>query len=100
MDKTIDLNTISSATIDDLLDEIHENEQKQINNNNNNNDVNWNDILKHIRNGNINFIKNLIQSNDISINAHNPIDGKTLLIYAVIVGNINLCKTICNFGAD
>eukprot|EP01084_Bolivina_argentea_P172655 299073_1 len=66
----------------------------------NDNDINWNDILQQIKNGNVTFIKNLITANDIDINAQNPLNGKTLLIYATIIGNMDLLKAICDFGAD
>eukprot|EP01084_Bolivina_argentea_P040361 74597_1 len=97
MDGTLDLTKLSPTTIDDILDEIDENEEKE---NKLSNYVNWDEIINEIRNGNLNKIKNLITSNDISINTQNPINGKTLLIYGVIIGNIDLIKVICNYGAD
>merc|ERR1712228_735447 len=47
-----------------------------------------------------NHIKNKINSKEISVNAQNPINGKTLLIYAVIIGNFDLVKGILNNGAS
>eukprot|EP01084_Bolivina_argentea_P255859 430503_1 len=88
--------------IDSILDEIEENENKielKQDNNNDDNKVNWDEILDAIRRGNIGYIKNLIMSNEININSQNPLNGKTLLMYTVIVGNIELLKVICNFGA-
>eukprot|EP01084_Bolivina_argentea_P254524 427903_1 len=94
---------LNENDIDDILNEL---EQQEINNNkksipvNIDNNADWNEILKQIGTGNINYIKNLITSNDIDINSQNPINGKTLLIYCVIIGNYDLCRAICNFGAD
>merc|ERR1712228_854096 len=39
-------------------------------------------------------------SKDIEINAQNPQNGKTLLMYAVIIGNFDLVKALCNFGSN
>ena len=63
-------------------------------------DLTWTEITKEIGKGNTTFVKTIITSNDIDINAQNPENGKTLLIYAVIIGNIDLVNIICNFGAD
>ena len=87
--------------IDDILDEIEEREKKlkpEIQNNDDN--INWKEIIQEIKVKNINFIKNLITSKSIDINNQNPVDGKTLLIYAVIIGDLDLVTAICNFGAD
>eukprot|EP01084_Bolivina_argentea_P119764 212321_1 len=104
MDENMDLTKIPLTTIDDILDEIDETENKQkqliTNKINNDNNVNWDEILKAISNKNISFIKNLITAKDIDINEQNPLNGKTLLIYAVIVGKIDLIRVVCNFGAD
>eukprot|EP01084_Bolivina_argentea_P159114 277143_1 len=101
MDAKIDFNRLTATEIDDILDEIEHKEQRQNGNQqeNENNNVNWNEIVNQIRNINLNFIKNLITSNDVDINAQNPKNGKTLLIYGVIIGNIDLVKLTCNFGA-
>ena len=64
------------------------------------NHADWDKLLQEMKNGNVNYIKNLITSNDININAQNPENGQTLLIYAVIVGNFDLVKAIINFGAN
>eukprot|EP01084_Bolivina_argentea_P086230 155859_1 len=102
MDQKIDLDGVSLAQIDNILDEIDENEkQKYIQTNRNiSDDTNWDELLKAIRNGNINYIKKLITSNEVDVNAQNPENGKTLLICATIVGDINLVKVLCNFGCD
>eukprot|EP00485_Elphidium_margaritaceum_P004960 CAMPEP_0202691088 /NCGR_PEP_ID=MMETSP1385-20130828/5900_1 /ASSEMBLY_ACC=CAM_ASM_000861 /TAXON_ID=933848 /ORGANISM="Elphidium margaritaceum" /LENGTH=1286 /DNA_ID=CAMNT_0049346437 /DNA_START=228 /DNA_END=4088 /DNA_ORIENTATION=- len=63
-------------------------------------DVDWDMILKAIQEHKSTLIKNMITAKNIGINAQNPENGKTLLIYAVIVGDIDLVRTICNFGAD
>ena len=75
---------------------------KVINTNENelDNDLTWPQILEEIGKANVAFIKGIITSNDIDINAKNPENGKTLLHYAVIIGNIDLVNVICNFGAD
>eukprot|EP01084_Bolivina_argentea_P254525 427904_1 len=90
---------LNSQDIDDILDEIHENEQNPSKKNNfideKDDIINWNEILQEIRNGNVNFIKNLITSNNIDINAQNPLNGMTLLLYSVIIGNYDLVKAIC-----
>eukprot|EP01083_Nonionella_stella_P143988 448634_1 len=86
--------------IDSILDELEENEKKQSNLNQNQNDIAWQDILYAIRSKNVNVIKNLISSKQIAVNTQNPLTGKTVLIYAVIIGNMNLVQTVCNFGGD
>eukprot|EP01084_Bolivina_argentea_P310855 537977_1 len=93
------LEAIRGDEIDDILDEIESNEQKQTDENNENR-VNWGDIINSMKSGDIVFIKNLISSNSISINEQNPLTGKTLLIYATSIGQMQLIKSICNAGAD
>ena len=95
------LNSVKIEDIDDILDEIDENERKivskklepSIN-------VDWNKIMEQMQMGNANYIKNLITSRDININTQNPENGLTLLHYAIIIGNYDLVKILCNFGAD
>eukprot|EP01084_Bolivina_argentea_P310853 537975_1 len=95
----VEYNKITGQQIDAILDEIEHHEQKsQLIDTDDN--VNWEEILTQIRSGNVHYIKNLVTSNDISINSRNPSNGRTLLIYAVIMSNIDLVKAICNFGAD
>eukprot|EP01084_Bolivina_argentea_P011978 22431_1 len=103
----MDLNHVTESTIDDILNEIDQNEQKRTeqktqtsNDKLDDYDVNWEDITNAMRNVNIGHIKNLIMSNDIDINSQNPENGKTLLHYSVIIGNFELVQVICNFGAD
>eukprot|EP01083_Nonionella_stella_P039056 106214_1 len=88
--------------IDNILDELEENERKQnqMKLNVDDDDIEWQDILSAIRNKNVNFIKNLISSKQLAVNSRNPLTGKTVLIYAVIIGNMDLVKTVCNFGGD
>eukprot|EP01084_Bolivina_argentea_P011977 22430_1 len=73
-----------------------------INNNetSNDNNVNWKKIVNELRLSHISFIKKLISSKDINVNSKNPSNGKTLLIYACCIGDLELVKTVCNFGAD
>eukprot|EP01083_Nonionella_stella_P223512 796510_1 len=94
--------TLTGDDIEDILDEIQETEEKQHDTSATNSDdaVTWEDILHHLRERNTHFIKNLITSKEIHVNAKNPSDGKTLLIYAVIIGNLDLVQAICNFGSD
>eukprot|EP01083_Nonionella_stella_P097412 273808_1 len=89
---------VDPEEIDTILDELEENEKKQFNQNQNENDIEWQDILDAIRSNNANFIKNLISSKQIAVNSQNPSTGKTVLIYAVIIGNMDLVRTVCNFG--
>eukprot|EP01084_Bolivina_argentea_P137300 241807_1 len=97
MEQSIDVNQLTEETIDHLLDEIHNNDQKS---NIDIDDVDWDAILLEFQGGGTSYIKNLITSNEIGdINIKNPKDGKTLLTYAVIIGNRDLVNTICNFGA-
>eukprot|EP01084_Bolivina_argentea_P094615 170100_1 len=73
---------ISVNQIDEILDEIERRkEEKQ-----DEPDVEWKQILKAFKTENINYIKNIITSKTVGINEQNPFDGKTLLIYATIVG--------------
>merc|ERR1712228_232606 len=62
--------------------------------------VDWNVIMEKIRANDANYIKNMISAKKIGVNAQNPKNGKTLLIFAVIIGNFDLVKAICNFGAN
>eukprot|EP01084_Bolivina_argentea_P209838 357363_1 len=99
----IDFNNITGDTINTILDEIETQEQKTVDTINQrkiNNDINWENLLNEMRNGNIGFIKNLITSKDIDINAQNPSNGKTILIYSVIIANIDLVRVCCNYGAS
>ena len=103
------ISNINASDIDHFLDEIDkiDNQQPQKHGNiqpslhgNNDNDINWDQILHEIGNINVPYIKNIITSKQITTNSHHPETGKTLLIYAVIIGNEELVKVICNFGAD
>merc|ERR1712228_916179 len=47
-----------------------------------------------------NFIKNLVNSKQISVNAQHPENGRTLLMFSVIIGNFDLVKAICNAGSN
>ena len=60
----------------------------------------WNRLIIEMKSENINYIKNVITSTQIDINAQHPESGQTLLIYAVIVGNYDLVNVIINFGAN
>eukprot|EP01084_Bolivina_argentea_P235156 395786_1 len=94
---------ISGEDIDAFLDEIDKQEieqQKKQNVHKIDNHVNWDEIINNARIKNIGYIKNLFLSKEIDVNSQNPSSGKTLLIYAVIIGDIDLCTAICNFGAD
>eukprot|EP01084_Bolivina_argentea_P235154 395783_1 len=96
-------NQLNPDEIDHILDELEENEKKQsnvANVNANDDDIEWHDILNGIRSKNVNYIKNLISSKQLAVNSRNPLTGKTVLIYAVIIGNMDLVKTVCNFGGD
>ena len=90
---------LKSQDIDAILNEIDEQEiynQQSIPSIS----IDWNEIIHNIQNGGTNFIKNLITSKDIDINAQNPENGLTLLHYAIAIGNYDLVKALCNFGAD
>merc|ERR1712228_1030124 len=82
------------------VDEIEENEKKHDMNAENEYNVDWNEIINALKQKNTNYIKTLISSKEIGVNSKNPSNGQTLLIYAVIIGNFDLVKAICNFGAD
>ena len=78
-----------------LLDEIAENEKKyELNRIKSTDDdnVDWNEIMDALRAKNTNFIKNKLSSKQIGVNAQNPDNGKTLLIYAVVIGDYDLVK--------
>eukprot|EP01084_Bolivina_argentea_P185585 320024_1 len=87
--------TISVNEIDEILDEIEarKEEKDAIN-------IEWNQILNELKMKNFNFVKNLMTSKKIDINEQNPFDGKTILIYAVIIGSLELVTVICNYGGD
>ena len=53
-------------------------------------EANLDEILKEMKDGNINHSKNLITSKEININTKNPENGMTLLMYAVVNGNYDL----------
>eukprot|EP01084_Bolivina_argentea_P014176 26502_1 len=88
---------VTVEEIDNILDEIEENEHKV---SIPSSQVDWKQILTEIREGNTTYIKSLITSKDISINEQDPSNGKTLCIYVTIIGNYELVKLVCNFGAD
>eukprot|EP01083_Nonionella_stella_P300256 1024020_1 len=90
----MDTELIQLDDIDNILDEIEDNERKR------NCDIDWQTIAKEISNENIKYIKDLISSKDIGVNEQNPSNGFTLLMYAVVIGNYDLVKAICNSGAD
>merc|ERR1712228_99083 len=110
--------TYKIVDIDALLDEIEENEQKykniaatpatrvvtrqlfELHTKKNEDNVDWNEIMKQLKQRNTNYIKNLISSKQIGVNAQHPTNGKTLLMFAVIIGNVDLVKGILNNGAN
>ena len=103
------LTKVESVDIDEILNEIgnqqreetkSQTEPRGTNEQTTKSNTDWNQILHEIGDINVPYIKNLITSNEITINSHHPLTGKTLLIYAVIIGNGELVKVICNFGAD
>eukprot|EP01083_Nonionella_stella_P120572 361368_1 len=96
-DNALNLN-VDLEEIDSILDELEENERKQ--NNVDENAIEWQDILNAIKSKKVGFIKNLISSKQFDVNNQHHLTGKTILIYAVIIGNMDLVKTVCNFGAD
>merc|ERR1719361_602474 len=63
-------------------------------------EVDWKEIIGQLKKNNVNFIKDQISSKKVRVNAQHPDNGRTLLIYAVINGNFDLVKAICNAGAD
>eukprot|EP01084_Bolivina_argentea_P191988 329670_1 len=87
---------LNENEIDSILDEIqnHEHQQEK------QKELKWKEIQSQIREKNTSYIKQLIISKEIDVNAQNPVDDKTLLIYAVIIGDLDLVTSICNFGAD
>ena len=90
----------SQVTAEDVNDILVEIDKATIRKINEPESVNWNEIIDHMKTGEINYIKNLITSSKININAQNPENGMTLLLYAIVIGNYDLVKAICNFGAD
>eukprot|EP01084_Bolivina_argentea_P225213 380659_1 len=91
---------LSGEDIDNILDEIDEKENQINNRKIINYDANWNEIIKQLRNKNIEWIKHLVRTKQIGINTTEPTTGNTLLIYAVCIGDLDLVKVIVNFGAD
>eukprot|EP01084_Bolivina_argentea_P244645 409794_1 len=104
MTDKIELGHVTPRDIENMLDEIHQNESpfdiKQQTLSHDDDNIDWDEILQKITNGNIAYIKKLISSNEIEINAQNPINGMTLLMYSVVIGNLDLVSFICNFGGD
>lgn len=90
---------LSDKEFNQLMNEIDNDQNKKATHVINDN-VDWNEIMNKIRAKDTNFVKNAIASKDIEINAQNPQNGKTLLMYAVIIGDFDLVKNICNNGAD
>merc|ERR1712228_161816 len=94
---------VNIEDIDTLLDEIAQKEkQYEIDRMNTTDDenVDWNEIMDALRTKNTNYIKNKLSSKQIGVNAQNPENGRTLLIYAVVIGDYDLVKAILNVGAD
>eukprot|EP01084_Bolivina_argentea_P141407 248484_1 len=83
--------------IDHILNEI---EQRSITTETKKTDTIWDDIILAIKTNNISLIKNNIMSNNIDIDAQNPLTGMTLLHYSTVVGNMELVKLCCDKGAN
>ena len=87
---------VTEKDVDDIFNEIDKS-QNQLQPQQ---DVDWNEIIKYLQDGNINAIKSQISSFKINVNSQNPSNGMTLLMYAIVIGNYDLVKAICNFGAN
>ena len=96
------LQKIKSQDIDAILNEIDEDEKQKISNKQKilTTNIKWKEIVNKVQNSDTSYIKNIITSKEMDINAQNPENGLTLLHYAIIIGNHDLVKVICNFGAD
>ena len=85
---------VSDNEFDKLMSEIHDdqNQAKQQVIGHKKNSANWTEIMDALKAKNTNFIKNLISSKEIGGNAQHPDNGRTLLMMAVIIGNMDLVK--------
>eukprot|EP01083_Nonionella_stella_P012340 35025_1 len=90
---------VTAEDIDNILDEIEQNEEKS-SRNAPTNGANWKQILTQLQKGNITYVKSLITTKDIDVNEQDPANGMTVLIYATVIGNYELVKLVCNFGAN
>ena len=80
------LNKVTDTDIDDILKEIDKTSAPLIEQSTTEAVVvDWDEIIKHMQNGEVNYIKNLITSFKININSQNPSNGMTLLMYAVVI---------------
>ena len=96
-DRFVNEMNVSDNEFDQILNEIDkEQNEKSIQEKNPKNEYNvdWNEIMDKIRERNTNYIKNLISSKQIGVNAQHPNNGRTLLMFAVIIGNLDLVKGI------
>merc|ERR1712228_245612 len=87
----------SDKEFDQILNEI---ENEQSNKLKKEDDVDCNEIMDKIRENDANYIKNKINSKQFSVNAQTLKNGRTLLMFAVIIGNFDLVKGILNNGAN
>ena len=54
--------------------------------------VDWAAIVNALQAKKTSYVKGLLSSRSIGVNAQNPRNGKTLLIYAVVIGDMDLVK--------
>eukprot|EP01083_Nonionella_stella_P095109 266932_1 len=112
----VDMNALSADDIDHILNEIEDTERKNVIEEEEQTrdevqiqsksiekgykkarptSINWNQIYLQR-----DSILRLVESHYIDINIQNPVDGMTLLMHSIIIGDFNLIKTICLLGAD
>jgi len=59
-------------------------------------DINWDELTAvHFQHENINAIRKIIGQRSVDINTRNPRDGTTLLMHAIIIGDLGLVEEIC-----
>eukprot|EP01084_Bolivina_argentea_P287027 492466_1 len=89
------MDDFKDVDVDQLLDAIDQREQAPLQK------INWNEVESQIKAGYAStYVKQLISSKEYNINEINPSNGMSLLIYCVIIGNLELVKIICDFGGN
>eukprot|EP01083_Nonionella_stella_P023339 64549_1 len=88
---------ITDETVDDILDEIDAKEKQETKSNN---ALNWYEIKDKLRIQDIEYIKNLIVTNVLTVNEKDPMYGRTLLMYASMFGSYDIAELLCQIHAD
>eukprot|EP01084_Bolivina_argentea_P175633 304113_1 len=84
----------SEEELDDILDEIdHLNEVPEYK-------FDWEDIKQRVQTNDVEFIKNLIVSQQFDVNRQDNDHQKTILMYCAEYGSLLIAELLCHYGAN